>query len=53
MNLLSKLRNLRSKSQAEEPAAVPSAKNQVSDIYRVPTKAKFIPPRVNGRRVDN
>lgn len=40
------------KRQPEEPALTPAARNQVSDIYRVPAKAKSIPPRVNGRRVE-
>lgn len=52
MNLLRKLKSLRAKPLMEEPISLPSSKKSVSDIYHVPAKAKSIPPRVNGRRVD-
>lgn len=35
------------------PPSQPNTKQPVpSDIYRVPSRPKAIPPRVNGRRVD-
>jgi hypothetical protein len=41
-----------SNSHRSQPSA-PSPKNPApSDIYRVPSKPKAIPPRVNGRRVE-
>jgi hypothetical protein len=52
MNLLRKLKSLRDKPLLEEPINPSPSKKSVSDIYHVPAKAKTIPPRVNGRRVD-